>query len=111
MNMNMMVVLASLCFVAYILYMLILITPAFVVDAWIFMTKKVRKFRIHIQRWNVWRKRNTNSWFHKLLVLLGLQLSPTFKLTLTQEESKNIIAAMQEALKIYKEDSENDIGK
>lgn len=32
---------------------------------------------IHISMWNEWRKHNTNSKFHKLLVLLGLRHSPT----------------------------------
>lgn len=32
---------------------------------------------IHISIWNEWRKHNTNSKFHKLLVLLGLRYSPT----------------------------------
>ena len=32
---------------------------------------------IHISIWNEWRKHNTNSKFHKLLVLLGLRHSPT----------------------------------
>lgn len=31
----------------------------------------------HISVWNEWRKHNTNSKFHKLLVLLGLRHSPT----------------------------------
>ena len=40
----------------------------------------------HIKRWNKWRKHNCNGRFHKLLVLLGMRKSPTFILTLTDEE-------------------------
>lgn len=40
----------------------------------------------HIERWNKWRKRNRNSKLHKLLVLLKLAHSPTFKFTFTDEE-------------------------
>lgn len=40
----------------------------------------------HFKKWNRWRKGNTNSWFHKLLVLLKLRHSPTFKFTMTDEE-------------------------
>lgn len=31
----------------------------------------------HIQIWNKWRKRNTNSKLYKFLVLVGLRHSPT----------------------------------
>lgn len=31
----------------------------------------------HIQIWNKWRKRNTNSRLYKFLVLVGLRHSPT----------------------------------
>lgn len=42
------------------------------------MKKKFRDLRIHIKRWNSWRKYNSNSWLHKILVLLGVIHSPTF---------------------------------
>lgn len=35
---------------------------------------------IHISIWNEWRKHNTNSKFHKLLVLLNIIHSPTFRI-------------------------------
>ena len=34
----------------------------------------------HIKKWNRWRKRNINSHFYKLLVLLKLVKSPTFEM-------------------------------
>lgn len=33
----------------------------------------------YISMWNKWRKHNTNSKFHKLLVLLNIIHSPTFR--------------------------------
>lgn len=36
------------------------------------------KFKKHFKKWNRWRKSNTNSKIHKLLVLLKLVNSPTF---------------------------------
>lgn len=32
----------------------------------------------HFKRWNRWQKNNTNSKWHKFLVLIGLIHSPTF---------------------------------
>lgn len=40
------------------------------------MFKKIKK---HFKKWNSWRKYNTNSWLHKILVLLKLRHSPTFE--------------------------------
>ena len=31
------------------------------------------------KRWNNWRKRNKNGWFHHILVLLEIVHSPTFE--------------------------------
>jgi len=42
-----------------------------------------------MQRWNRWRKLNINSKLYKLLVLFGLP-SPTFRLTLTEKELKDL---------------------
>lgn len=42
------------------------------------MKKYLHRFRV----WNEWRKKNCNDLLHKLLVLLGLRLSPTFELLL-----------------------------
>ena len=33
----------------------------------------------HIRVWNIWRKCNRNNIFYKILVLLGLQKSPTME--------------------------------
>ena len=53
----------------------------------------------HIKRWNVWRKRNTNSRFHKFLTLLfGCSVSPTFAYTLTEEEAKELDDAIMKVL-------------
>ncbi|MBR5780407.1 MAG: hypothetical protein IKY27_00290 [Bacteroidales bacterium] len=38
----------------------------------------MNKLITHIKVWNLWRKKSTNSWGYKLLVLLGLANSPTF---------------------------------
>jgi len=40
----------------------------------------------HFKRWNLWRKNCVNGWTHKLLVLIGLQHSPTYELYLLEEE-------------------------
>lgn len=42
----------------------------------------------HIRRWNVWRKGNRNSAFHKLLVFFNIIYSPTFELTDYIEKKK-----------------------
>lgn len=103
MERNMMVVLASLCFVAYVLYMLILVIPVFAAEAWVFLIKKARKLRRHFERWNKWRKVSISSFSYKLLVLFGLQHSPTFEMILTEDEIKNIADN-------YKEEMNDDIG-
>lgn len=38
----------------------------------------MKKLLNHIKRWNSWRKCNTNAWWYKILVLLGICRSPTF---------------------------------
>ena len=43
----------------------------------------------HIRRWNVWRKWNRNSRWHKFLVLCGVIYSPTFELTDYLEKKKD----------------------
>lgn len=50
----------------------------------------------HVKRWNVWRKKCSNSKFHKLMVLLGLRVSPTMILTLTDEEINSIAMGLDE---------------
>jgi hypothetical protein len=39
---------------------------------------KMKEFIKHFKKWNKWRKLNTNSNIHKLLVLFKLVNSPTF---------------------------------
>ena len=54
------------------------------------LQKKEERKR-HFRKWNEWRKRNLNSKFYQLLVLLKVYKSPTFELYITKQE-------MQEAL-------------
>lgn len=42
----------------------------------------------HIQRWNKWRKHNTNGRLHHILVLTGLFHSPTLGLFLSNREER-----------------------
>jgi hypothetical protein len=98
MDRNMLVVFAALCVVSYILYMLILVVPVLVVEAWGFLIEKIRKFRKHFQRWNEWRTYNSNSKFHKILVLFGLVKSPTFELFFTNDEAKEIFNNYKEEI-------------
>lgn len=53
----------------------------------------------HIKRWNEWRKRNINSSFYKLLVLLGIVKSPTFLCTLTKEEREEFAKSLEKAIR------------
>lgn len=39
----------------------------------------MNKIKTHVQQWNRWRKINTNSTFHHVLVLIKLKSSPTFE--------------------------------
>lgn len=54
------------------------------------LQKKEERKR-HFRKWDEWRKRNLNSKFYQLLVLLKVYKSPTFDLYITKQE-------MQEAL-------------
>lgn len=51
---------------------------------------KVNKFRKHIRRWNIWRKRNVNGPVHKLKVLFGITKSPTLATVYLPEEAEQI---------------------
>lgn len=51
----------------------------------------ITKVKTHIIRWNKWRKRCTNGWFHKFLVLVGLRKSPTMMFVLTDKEIEALI--------------------
>lgn len=61
----------------------------------------------HITRWNVWRKRNVNSIFYKILVLFGIIKSPTLAFTLTSRECDEIQKAMEEAMEKARRALEN----
>jgi len=52
----------------------------------------------HILRWNQWRKGCLNGPFHKLLVLLGLRISPTLECTLLPDEWNAISDAFRKGL-------------
>ena len=58
----------------------------------------MRRLIKHIRRWNVWRKYNINGPIHKLLVLLGIIKSPTFALTLTNDELSEVVKGFTDAL-------------
>ena len=55
----------------------------------------MKKIIKHIQRWNIWRKRNSNGPLHKFLVLIGFMKSPTMQLTWTPDEIKEIEEAFE----------------
>lgn len=42
----------------------------------------------HLKAWNKWRKNNSNSKFHKLLVLIGFIHSPTYYVVKEDENYK-----------------------
>lgn len=50
----------------------------------------VIKLLNHIERWNIWRKHNTNSKIHHLLVLLGVIKSPTMCFVYTKAEQETL---------------------
>ena len=43
------------------------------------MRRMIFRFKV----WNDWRKNCTNTWWHKLMVLLGLHNSPSFEFELS----------------------------
>ena len=59
--------------------------------------------RAHIEKWLEWRKRNTNGWFHHLLVLFKIIVSPTFEGFITDEQAREITSAFDAAMKEYTE--------
>ena len=52
----------------------------------------------HIKRWNRWRKYNTNSKLHKLLVLLGIIKSPTMVFWFPVDEWEDLCIIEKEEL-------------
>lgn len=97
-----MLLLIDLIIIMYVLIIGLIVIAFMTIESWRFIVKKFRKLRIHIKRWNKWKKNNINSWIHKLLVLFRLRTSPTFVLVLTDDEIKNL-------LNNHKEDLENDV--
>lgn len=53
----------------------------------------------HIKRWWYWQKNNRNSFFHKILVLLGIRKSPTFYQVWTPKEAEEFYKGFIEGLK------------
>lgn len=51
---------------------------------------KVKEIVNHIQQWNEWRKRNTNSKFWKFMVLTKFVSSPTFEAHKTFRDLGNV---------------------
>ena len=60
------------------------------------MMKRIKR---HVNKWNTWRKYNTNGKLHKFLVLIGLVHSPTFSICLTKEDVDMIGKAINEGIK------------
>lgn len=57
----------------------------------------IKKLKIHYQQWKRWEKRSLNSRFHKIMVLLGLRISPTFEMMKTEEKiAKNTIKMFEQ---------------
>lgn len=57
----------------------------------------IKRLIRHIKRWNKWRKHCANGWLHKISVLFGGH-SPTFQLTLTDEELEEMEQALIKAM-------------
>ena len=55
----------------------------------------IKRLINHVKRWNKWRKYCGNGWLHKISVLFGGH-SPTFMLTLTDEEEEEMRKEIQE---------------
>lgn len=53
----------------------------------------------HVKRWNKWRKGSLNSWWWKLGVLFGLVDSPTFNLTLIDDEEYAIFKGIYDGMR------------
>ena len=48
----------------------------------------INKLKKHYKLWYEWQKGCINTWYYKLAVLLGLQLSPTFEFHKRAEQFK-----------------------
>lgn len=59
----------------------------------------MNKFKSRYERWNKWRKRNLNGSIYKVLVLIGLQRSPTFELMpVIEAATKSFNEGVKEAI-------------
>ena len=47
----------------------------------------------YFKHWNKWRKRNSNSWMHKLLVLFKVYRSPSLELQIAIEGKLDTLAS------------------
>ena len=54
------------------------------------MFKKVEKVTKRVKRWNEWRKFSKNPSFYKFLVLLGIEISPTFECYASWREKEEL---------------------
>lgn len=62
------------------------------------MRQTITRITKHFRRWNIWRKQNRNSVFHKLLVLVGFIRSPSFQRVLLPEEKEEISRKFAETI-------------
>lgn len=62
----------------------------------------------HIQIWNKWRKRNTNSRFYKFLVLVGFMHSPTMSVFKMFDYPDNCVEFVGKPDLLIEKESENN---
>lgn len=62
----------------------------------------------HIQIWNKWRKRNTNSQLYKFLVLVGLRRSPTFTVLKMFDYPDDCVEFVEMSDLLIEKESENN---
>lgn len=65
----------------------------------------IRKIIKHYRVWNYWRKLNSNSKFHKFLVLIGFIHSPTFGLASASLNIQETIKAFNDFAEVAKSTS------
>lgn len=73
------------------------------------LTELIKMLRTHVKRWNKWRKRNTNSKFHKFMVLIGLHNSPTMAYILTDEEAQAVSERLDETRDEFVDDFSEEL--
>lgn len=62
------------------------------------MRVTMKKFILHVQRWNVWRKKSANTRVQKILVLFGIIKSPTMQITMLAEEADKYIETFERSV-------------